>query len=312
MRPAYLSVILGIIAVGIASAIPTFLKFPYFYFAAYIILQYVVLATAWNILGGYAGYVNFGVSAFFGIGAYLSAYLFLTFGLNPLIGMLAGGAASAALGALLGYATLRLRGVFFAIATIGVAVVILYTVLNTPALGGSVGLYIFPPEAPAPYGTYREFLFVIMAGLAVLSLLVASFIERSRIGKGLTAIKDDELAAESMGVPTFRLKVLDATLSGFLMGLAGAPFPFYMTYMEPFSTFSLDITVNSIAMSLIGGTSSWIGPLIGAFLLGTIQQIVTVTISSEINLLIMGILLLAFVIGAPRGVLGFIYRAIRR
>ena len=302
----------ALVVVGIAATVPFFLKFSYFYFAAYIVLQYVVLATAWNILGGYAGYVNFGVSAFFGIGAYISAYLFLTYGVNPLVGMLAGGAAAAALGGALGYATLRLRGVFFAIATIGVAVVLLYTVLNTPELGGSVGLYIFPPDPPPPYVAYREFLFVVMAGLAVLAILIAYFIEHSRIGKGLTAIKDDELAAESMGVPIFKLKVLDTTLSGFLMGLAGAPFPFYITYMEPLSTFSLDITVNSIAMSLIGGTSSWVGPLIGAFLLGTIQQIVTVTISSEINLLIMGVLILAFVIGAPSGVLGLIYRAIKR
>jgi len=304
-------IFLGLVLFGIAATAPLLFKFPYLYLAAYMVLQYVVLSTAWNILGGYAGYVNFGVSAFFGIGAYITAYIHLTYGVNPLMGLLAGGLAAAALGAGLGYSTMRLRGVFFSIASIGVAVVTLYVVANTPELGSSVGLYVFPPSPPPPYATYVEFLFVVMAGLAIIAIILAYHLEKSRLGKALTAIKDDELAAESMGVPTFKLKVLVSTLSGFLMGLAGAPFPFYITYIEPHSVFSLDVTVNTLAMSLIGGTGSWLGPLIGSILLGSLQQAITVTISSEVNLLILGVLLLTFIIVAPKGLLGFINWALR-
>jgi branched-chain amino acid transport system permease protein len=105
-------------------------------------------------------------------------------------------------------------------------------------------------------------------------------------------------------VPTLRLKLFATTTSGFLMGAAGAPFPLYVTYLDPSSAFSLAYAVNSIAMPLIGGTTSWIGPVIGALLLGTAQQIATVTIQSAANLLIVGLLLVFFVILAPEGIVG--------
>src|SRR5437867_3282037 len=186
----------------------------YYYFAAYVILQYVVLATAWNILGGYTGYVNFGTAA----------------------------------------------------------------------------------------------LFAVMLLLAIFAIAVAWWIETSRIGRGLAAIRDNEEAAECMGVPTLRLKLIATTVSGSLMGVAGAPFPYYVTFVEPSSAFNLDYAVNSLAMPMIGGTTTWVGPVIGAILLGTTQQVATVTISSALNLLIVGIILVAFVILAPDGILGLVQR----
>ena len=123
---------------------------------------------------------------------------------------------------------------------------------------------------------------------------------------GLAAIRDDEQAAEASGVPTLRLKLIATTLSGALMGMSGAPLPYYVTYLDPTSSFNLSYAVNSVAMPLIGGMTSWIGPLIGAILLGTIQQVATVTISSALNLLIVGLLLIAFVIIAPNGIVGLV------
>ena len=143
-----------------------------------------------------------------------------------------------------------------------------------------------------------------MLVLATAALVIARTIERSRLGYGFSAIRDDELAAEAFGVPTLRLKLFATTVSGALMGMAGAPLPYYVTYLDPASGFSLAYAVNSIAMPLIGGTTSWVGPLIGAVLLGTIQQVATVTISSAANLLIVGLLLVGFVIVAPNGIVG--------
>ena len=128
----------------------------------------------------------------------------------------------------------------------------------------------------------------------------------SAIGRGLAAIRDDELAAECAGVPTLRLKILAATVSGALMGMAGTTFPYYLAYIEPSAAFSLSYAVNSIAMPLIGGMMSWVGPVIGAVLLGSVQQIVQVTISSAWNLLIVGVLLVAFVTLAPNGIMGWV------
>ena len=154
------------------------------------------------------------------------------------------------------------------------------------------------------FGPYIQYLFALMLLLVIVALTSARLIERSSLGVGFATIRDDELAAEACGVPTLKLKLIATVLSGALMGMAGAPFPFYIGYTEPGSVFDLGYAINSIAMPMIGGTTSWAGPLIGAILLGTMQQVATVTISSAVNLLIVGLLLIGFVIVAPSGIVG--------
>jgi branched-chain amino acid transport system permease protein len=151
-----------------------------------------------------------------------------------------------------------------------------------------------------------------MLGLAVIALTIARTIEHSRLGYGFATIRDDELAAEASGVPTLRLKLIATTISGALMGMAGAPFPYYIGYLQPSSAFGLEYAVNSIAMPIIGGTATWLGPLIGAIVLGTLQQYVTVTISSSVNVLIVGVLLVVFVVIAPNGIVGLVQSILRR
>jgi branched-chain amino acid transport system permease protein len=280
---------------------------PYFYFAGYVILQYVVIATAWNILGGYAGYVNFGTPAFFALGAYTAVFLIRSVGAPLPLLILAGGLVSGLLGLGIGYLTLRLRGVFFSIATLALSVVVQTVIINWEFVGGSRGLSVIRPSGP-PFGNYVTFLFTVMVLLAVLAVTTARFIERSWLGRGLAALRDNEEAAECMGVPTLKLKLFATTASGFLLGIAGAPFPYYVTFIEPNSAFALDYAVNALAMPMIGGTTTWIGPVLGAVLLGTAQQLATVTISSEMNLFIVGVVLVAFVVLAPEGILGLVRR----
>lgn len=277
----------------------------YVYFAGYTILQFVVLATAWNILGGYTGYVNFGTAGFFAMGVYSTVVIYKTVKLPLLLAIPVGGGVAAIFGLGMGYLTLRLRGVFFAIATLALAIVLNTLIVNWSFVGGSRGVYIIRPREIAYFQSYVQFLFAVMLGLAVLSLWIARLVEKSRLGRGLAAIRDDELAAECAGVPTLKLKLISTTLSGFLMGLAGAPFPYYVTYVDPGGAFNLHYAVDSIAMPIIGGTMSWLGPLIGAVLIGTLEQVATVTISSELNLLIVGVLLVLFVTLAPNGIMGF-------
>jgi branched-chain amino acid transport system permease protein len=278
----------------------------YVFFAGYTVLQFIVLATAWNILGGYTGYVNFGSAAFFALGAYSTVFLHKFYPLPIPLLIVIGGIVSGIVGLGMGYLTLRLRGAFFAIATLALAVVLQTLVVNWDYVGGSRGAYIIRPNEIAVIGPYVHYLFLLMLALVVIALTIARGIERSQLGYGFATIRDDELAAEASGVPTLRLKLVATTLSGALMGMAGAPFPYYIGYLQPSSAFGLEYAVNSIAMPMIGGTTSWVGPLIGAVLLGSLQQIATVTISSAVNLLIVGLLLVAFVIIAPNGIIGLV------
>jgi branched-chain amino acid transport system permease protein len=338
----------------------------YAYFAGYVVLQFIVLATAWNILGGYTGYVNFGSAAFFALGAYSTVALhkfgpqiykpwidmlpdwIATF-LHPVFEMIfplpipvlivIGGIVSAIVGFGMGYLTLRLRGAFFAIATLALAVVLQTFIVNWNYVGGARGAYIIRPseftlppwltplwdsvkvplanllaifgQQMNPIG-YIQYLFFLMLVLAIIAIVTARAIERSQLGYGFATIRDDELAAEASGVPTLKLKLVATTLSGALMGMAGAPFPYYIGYLQPASAFALDYAVNSIAMPMIGGTTSWIGPLIGAILVATLQQWATVTISSELSLLIVGLLLVGFVIIAPNGIVGLVQGWLRK
>jgi branched-chain amino acid transport system permease protein len=272
----------------------------------------VVLATAWNILGGYAGYVNFGTAAFFGIGAYTATVLFKWLG-APLAVQIAGGAlVSGLLGFGVGLLTLRLRGIFFAIATVAVIFICETLMVNWRYVGGATGLQLLRPEVLAPFDTYIRMLFVVMALLAVGAVSMARYIQTSWIGRGLRAIRDSEEAAESSGVPTLKLKLFACTVSGALMGAAGAPWPMYLSFIEPASSFNLTYSVSALAMAMIGGTAHWIGPVIGALLLGSVQQIVTVTISNEINVLVVGVLLVLFVVAAPDGVFGLFKKRVRK
>ena len=297
----------------------------YLFFAGYTVLQYIVLATAWNILGGYCGYVNFGSAGFFAIGVYTTVFLYAIgqsieeifpeflvapmqaiFPLPVPVLIVIAGAVAGFIGLGMGYLTLRLRGVFFAIATLALTVVLETFIVNWSFVGGSRGAYVIPPNEVPIFGHFIQFLFAMMLVLVIVALTTSRLIERSKLGVGFATIRDDELAAEASGVPTLRLKLVATVVSGALMGMAGAPFPYYIGYVEPGSAFNLSYAVNSIAMPMIGGTTSWVGPLVGALLLGTLQQVATVTISSAVNLLIVGLLLIFFVIIAPRGIVGLI------
>ena len=224
-----------VVSIAVAAAIFAFarwLESEYLFFAGYVVVQFVVLATAWNILGGYCGYVNFGSAAFFALGAYTTVFFHKTYPLPVPLLILLGGVVSGIVGFGMGYLTLRLRGAFFAIATLALAVVLQTLIINWNYLGGSRGAYTIRPPSIDILGVtlpYMQYLFLLMLLLAVVAIMAARMIERSRLGFGFATIRDDELAAEACGVPTLRLKLIATTLSGALMGMAGAPFPYYIS-----------------------------------------------------------------------------------
>ena len=290
----------------------------FYYFAGFAILQYVMISTAWNILGGYGGYINFGTAGFLGVGSYAAIALIEFYGAGIIEQIVVAGIIAGFLGLAIGFFTLRLKGVYFAIATLALAIVLETIVNNWDYVGGAAGVSILPPRKPELLGILivdrkgdgifqnnKEYLFFLMAAMAVMSVWIARTIEFGKLGRGLNAIKDNEEAAECMGVPTLKLKLVATVISGALMGMAGAIFPSYVTYVDPPTAFNLELAVNSLAMPMIGGTFTWIGPVVGSILLGTVQQVAIVTISSEINLLIIGVLLIFFVTVAPQGIVGW-------
>jgi branched-chain amino acid transport system permease protein len=297
------AVVLGLTALAVATV-----KNEYYFFAAYIVIQFVVLATAWNILGGYAGYVNFGTSAFFGVGAYIAVMLIKGTGAPLGVQILAAAAVGGALGFGVGLLTLRLRGIFFSIATVAVTIILETAVINWRYVGGATGIQILRPPVMEPFDSYTKMLLVAAVLLAIVAVAIARYIEVSWLGRGLRAIRDNEEAAECTGVPTLKLKLIACTISGALMSAAGAPLAMYQSFVEPASAFNLTYSVSALAMPIIGGTSHWVGPVVGAILLGTVQQVVTVTISSELNVLVVGVLLVLFVVAAPEGIVGLVQR----
>jgi branched-chain amino acid transport system permease protein len=298
--------------VALAYALTVFATNDYIFFAGYIILQFIVLASAWNILGGYAGYVNFGTNAFFGLGVYMAVFMLKAFAAPLIVQILVAGLVGALVGFGVGLLTLRMHGIFFSIATIAISIIIETFIINWRFVGGASGMQLLRPEVMWPFTSYLRMLFVVAAIMVVIAVATARYVQNSWIGRGLRAVRDDEIAAECTGVPTLQLKLLACSVSGLLMSAMGAPAAMYLQYADPASAFNLNYSVSALAMSLIGGTAHWIGPVLGAILLASTQQLLTVTISSEINVLVLGIMLIVFVVGAPDGLIGLYKRIFTR
>src|ERR1700754_3027349 len=234
MRKGSIAFWLGVVVFLAAVLVMTqLLRNEYPFFAGYVILQFIVLSVAWTILGGYAGYVNFGTNAFFGVGVYTAVMLFKAFDAPLGVQILAAAVMGGLLGLGVGLLTLRMRGIFFSIATIALAIIIETTVTNWRFVGGAAGIQLQRPPVTAPFDTYVKMLFFVQALLVVIAVAITRFIQNSRIGRGLQALRDDELAAECTGVPTLRLKLLACVVSGALMCAAGAPAAMYLQFANP-------------------------------------------------------------------------------
>lgn len=314
-RPSHAKFTAGaLLVLALAFGLALTIRNEYFFFAAYTVLMAIVMASAWNILGGYAGYVNFGGAAFFGIGSYTSVVIIKATALPLIVQIAVAAAMGAVLGFALGLLTLRLRGIFFSIATVAITIILETVIVNWRFVGGATGVQLLRPPVLAPFDSYIKMLFVVAVSMTIIAVAAARYIETSWIGRGLRAIRDNEGAAECSGVPTLKLKLLACAISGALMSAAGAPAAMYLSFVEPASAFNMNHSVSALAMPIIGGTSHWIGPILGGLLLGTTQQLVQVTISSELNVLVVGILLVVFVVVAPEGIVGLWrrFRGVRR
>jgi branched-chain amino acid transport system permease protein len=264
------------------------------------VAMFIVLAGAWNIIGGLAGYAAFGNVAFFGIGAY-AAGLAITRGHVPLAVALAfAPLAGAAFATAIGLPLLRLRGHYFAIATLGVSVAMGEVVSNLEPLGGSTGLFL-------PIVRSDLLFFYLMAAAAVLTTVIVWVVIRSRFGYGLLAIRENEEAAAVIGVATTLHKVGAFALAGALTGLAGGIFAQWNVFINPENTFPVEYNVQMILMAVFGGAGTVLGPVVGAVVIEVLIQRLAIggdaAIYAQIGL---GVLLAVTVIFIPRGVIDYL------
>lgn len=273
------------------------------------VFLYVVLTQAWNILGGYGGYLNFGMVMFFGIGAYASAVLFHYYGISPFLTAPLAGLAAATAGLLIGIPTLRLRGAYFALVTMIITFAVQILVLNLPFTQGALGIYL-QPLALTPIEVERLFYFLFL-GLAVLVSALVYAIEHSNIGWALVAIREDEDAAEITGVRTIEVKWMANALAAFIAGAVGGLYAQRILYIEPTGTFSFDMSLNVVLMAVIGGPGTWQGPLVGAPLVLLVADALRVTFTSEVNRVIFSLIVIMIALFVPGGVMGMLARSRR-
>jgi branched-chain amino acid transport system permease protein len=307
-NPTAVAVLVIAVAIVLAAG-PWFLP-PFYVRVGQLMLYSAGLGLAWAILGGFAGYASFGHAAFIGVGAFTAGLTENYFSSLPTalalpVGLLAGGAACAVLSAVIAYPILRLRGTFFAIAMLGVSHVCAELTNNIDFFQGSMGLN-FPQIAPAGVDPAIFFYELYLAG-ALLILLVSWQIRRSRFGAGLLSIREDEDTARMLGVPTERYKRLAFVVSAVLTGLMGVIYAHSLGYITTDSVYRDDTNLSLIVYSLLGGMGTLFGPVIGAFLLVFITQVILGRLL-DFHLFATGLLLVLLVLLAPGGISGLLKR----
>jgi branched-chain amino acid transport system permease protein len=283
-----------------------------------LIFFYAFLGQAWNILGGYAGQLSAGHAAFVGVGAYTSAVL-AQHGLTPWVGMLVGGALAAALGAVIGYLGFRfgLRGFYFVLLTVAFAEVCRIVASNTEAVGGALGLYITFTGDPRQFQFQdpRAHYYIALA-LLLLATAVAWLLEGRRFGIYLGAIREDETAAEALGVDAFRYKMVAMVLSSFLTGLGGTFYAFYLLSLQPGAVFGIPLSVEIILRPIVGGAGTLLGPILGSFILTPLGELSRSYFGQSglhgAHLVVYGALLIGVVLFLPQGAYPYLARLVRR
>ena len=275
----------------------------------------IALGLAWNIIGGYGGQLSFGHAAFYGIGAYTSTLLFVHLGVTPWLGMIAGGILAVVASLILGMPCFRLRGTYFTLATIAFAEVLrILVVYFKEFTGGSIGIVLkFNAGFLNLMFRDREPFAYIALGFMILTYYLSVWIENSRLGYYLSALKENEDGARALGINTYRCKLIALMLSAFLTAMIGSFFAQYLTFIEPESEFSLGLSIGMTLAVMIGGIGTALGPVIGAFIITPLQELLRIYISGEyqgLQHIIYGIVLVVVVICIPQGVYRWVTESI--
>jgi branched-chain amino acid transport system permease protein len=304
----------AVLVTAILIALPWTISSQYFLHLLIMAGIFIILTSSWNLLMGYAGLLNLGHAAFYGVGAYTSALLALKLGLSPWAGVLCGGLLAAGFGFLLGIPSLRLSGPYLAIVTIGFAEILRMVAMNWVSLTrGSLGLYGIPPFTAIKispgfridFSIEHNVYYVVLLAVC-LTIFCLRRITRSEFGLTLKALREDEIAAESIGVDTNRYKLTVFTVSAFFAGIAGALFAHYQGLVSP-DTLSLNETFNILTMTVVGGLGTLTGPIVGALLLTFLSEglrYLEDLVKFDVRMVIYGFLLILTMLFMRNGIVG--------
>jgi len=298
---------------ALAALAPVVVRDPFLLDGLILILLWGSTGAAWNVAGGYAGQVSLGHAAFFGLGAYAAALLGTRWGVSPWIGLLVGAALATAFGFVLGFLSNRLRGPYFVLATIAFSQVLLIVASRWRGFtAGSEGVPV--PFRPGlwtlGFASKVSWVYLVLC-LALAVYLVQVYLERSRIGYRLAGVREDEDAAEALGIPSRRLKVMAVAASAALTSVCGALWAQYVGFVDPFYVFSVDLSIRFALNAIIGGIGTAMGPFIGSILITSLETFLRASFSDVrgglvgIYLIIYGCLLIVVVRFIPQGLVGW-------
>jgi len=265
--------------------------------------MYIAMASSWNLVGGFAGYISLGHSAFYGIGGYVTGALMTFWGISPVISAPLAGLVCFAIGLPVGLITLRTRGPAFIISTIALLMLAKLALDNCESLGGADGMSLPLPNLPVE--TMKLPFYYAMLAIAVAAVYTSYRVRHSKLGLGLRAIACDEVKAEAAGIPTRLYKIIAFALSGVYIGMAGGVWGYYLTYLKPTIFFQILTSAQIVLMAIVGGRGTVAGPVLGAILLvGADELLVAKLGSTELNIAAKGALMLGILMFFPEGIAG--------
>ena len=310
----------AVVFFAVAGLAPLVVRDAFLLDSLVLILIWGTSAAAWNVAGGYAGQISLGHSAFFGLGAYAAALFGARWELSPWLGLAVGAVVAMAIGLVIGYLSNRLRGPYFVLATIAFSQVLL--IVGSRWRGFTAGSEGIPVPFRPGFWTLgiadkRVWVWIVL-GLAVLAYLVQLYLERARRGYQLAAVREDEDAALSLGVPARRLKVAAICVSAALTAACGALWAQYIGFVDPFYVFSIDLSVKFALAAIIGGLGTALGPFLGSALVTTVETYLRAQFGGigaglvGIYLIVYGCALIVMVRWVPQGLVGWIGDRLRR
>ncbi|MBP1711967.1 MAG: leucine/isoleucine/valine transporter permease subunit [Deltaproteobacteria bacterium] len=292
------------------SAILLLVAFPFFrpplFFLSLLIsiFLFISLTESWNLLGGYTGYISLGHVVFFSIGAYTTAVCMNCFGHSPFLTAILGGAVAGGVAAIVGFPVLRLKGAYFSISSLLLAVIAQLIFLNWEFVGGSVGLWY--KLMPVGIEANRVIFYEVMLGLALIITFAVRYVEKSKFGAGLITIREDEEVAKTIGINTAMLKLKAFILGSFFAGVVGGVYGYYLSFIHPDITFNVNTSLLILLMAFFGGCTTWMGPLLGAVVLSLANQLIVTFIGAEISRVLYGLILILVIIFMPNGMIEYL------
>jgi len=318
-RPPLWSMALGVALAALLLVYPFLFTTPFAHHLIILILLYALMAQSWNVVAGFSGMISLGHAIFFGIGAYSSTVLYVKYGISPWIGLVVGMVLSALAAVAVGVPTLRLRGHYFAIATLLIGSSVQIVVQRWDWVGAASGLYV-PIDRTSPwltlqFHTSKVPYYYLALGAAALGFAVVWMLRRSRLGFRLQALRDEPDAAASLGIAIARHKVLAFMISAAMMSVAGTFYGQYVLVLDPERLLSPEISIIVVLMTVLGGSGTLWGPALGAAILIPLSEYSRIWFGGTgrtVDLIIYGLLILAVCMWRPAGILSLLEERIRR